>query len=63
MGCECSTTDVLNIVIEVQGTRKAKVLTTVKSECQDTSDGCQVTYTVTNDASADANVSSRSVAG
>jgi hypothetical protein len=63
VGCECSTTDVLNIVIEVNGTRKAKVLTTVKSECQDTSNGCKVTYTVTNDASADANVSSLSVAG
>lgn len=63
MGCECSTTDVLNFVIEVNGTQKAKVLVTVKSECQETSDGCQVTYTITNDASADTNVSTFSVAG
>jgi hypothetical protein len=63
MNCECSTTDVLNFVIDVNGTQKAKVLVTVKSECQETSDGCQVTYTVTNDASADTNVSALSVAG
>jgi hypothetical protein len=63
MSCECSTTDVLNFVIDVNGTQKAKVLVTVKSECQETSDGCQVTYTVTNDASADTNVSALSVAG
>jgi hypothetical protein len=50
-------------VTDVNGTQKAKVLVTVKSECQETSDGCRVTYTVTNDASADTNVSALSVAG
>ena len=50
-------------MIAIGGTRKAKVLVTVRSECQETSDGCQVTYTVTNDASADTNVRSLSVAG
>jgi hypothetical protein len=63
MSCECSTTDVLDFVTDVNGTHKAKVLVTVKSECEETSDGCRVTYTVTNDASADTNVSSLSVAG
>jgi hypothetical protein len=63
MTCECSTTDVLSFVTDVNGAQKAKVLVTVKSECQETSDGCQVTYTVTNDASANTNVESLSVAG
>jgi hypothetical protein len=63
MSCECSTTDVLNIVTEVAGAVKAKILVTVKSECQETSDGCQVTYTVINDASANTNVDSLTVAG
>ena len=63
MSCECSTTDVLNFVTDVNGTQKVKVLTMVESECHETSDGCRVTYTVTNDASADTNVSSLSVAG
>lgn len=61
MGCECSTEDVLNFVVAINGTQKAKVFVTVKSECRESSDGCQVTYTVTNDASADTNVSSISV--
>ena len=63
MACECSTTDVLNIVTEVSGTAKLKVFVTVSSECQETSGGCQVTYTVTNDASANTNVGSLTVAG
>lgn len=63
MGCECSTTDVLNFVIDINGTQKVNVLVTVKSECQETDDGCRVTYTVTNDASANTNVSSLFVAG
>jgi hypothetical protein len=63
MSCKCSTTDVLNFVTEINGTQSTKVLVTVKSECHKTSGGCQVTYTVTNDASANTNVSSLSVAG
>jgi hypothetical protein len=63
MSCKCSITDVLNFVTEVNGTQKTKVLVTVKSECQETSEGCRVTYTVTNDVSANTNVSSLSVAG
>jgi len=64
MACQCSTTDVLDFVIQVAGTQKAKVLVTVKSECQETDgDACQVTYAVTNDASANTNVTSLTVAG
>ena len=63
MSCKCSTTDVLHFVTQVNGTLKTKVFVTVKSECKKTSDGCQVTYTVTNDKSANTNVSSLSVAG
>jgi hypothetical protein len=50
-------------VTDVNGTQKAKVFATVKLECQETSNGCRVTYTVANDASADTNVSGLSVAG
>jgi hypothetical protein len=60
---EFSITDVLNIGTEVNGTQRAKFLVTVKSECQETSDGCQVIYTVINDAPADTNVDSLTVAG
>lgn len=63
MSCECSTTDILNFVTDVTGTQKTKALVTVKSECRETTEGCQVTYTVINDASADTNVSALSVAG
>jgi hypothetical protein len=63
MACQCLTTDVLNFVTEVAGTQKAKVFVTVKSECSETSEGCRVTYTVTNNASADTNVTSLTVAG
>jgi hypothetical protein len=55
--------DVLSIVTEDNGAQKTKVLVTVKSECHETSGGCQVTYTVTNDASANTNVESLSVGG
>ena len=63
MSCKCSITDVLNFATQVNGTQKTRVFVTVKSECHETSDGCQVTYTVTNDKSANTNVSSLSVAG
>ena len=63
MRCKCSITDVLNFATQVNGTQKTRVFVTVKSECHETSDGCQVTYTVTNDKSANTNVSSLSVAG
>jgi len=65
MSCKCSITDVLNIVTDVNGVEKTRVLVTVKSECQKPPRGigCRVTYTVTNDASANTNVSALSVAG
>jgi hypothetical protein len=63
VSCKCSVTDVLNFATQVNGTQKTRVFVTVKSECHETSDGCQVTYTVTNDKSANTNVSSLSVAG
>jgi hypothetical protein len=63
VSCKCSITDVLNFATQVNGTQKTRVFVTVKSECHETSDGCQVTYTVTNDKSANTNVSSLSVAG
>lgn len=58
-----SATDVLNFETRINGTQKVKVLVTVKSEYQKTKNGSQVTYTVTNDKSANTNVSWLSVAG
>jgi hypothetical protein len=55
--------DVVDFVIDVNGTKKVRVLVTVTSECRETDDGCQVTYTVANDASADTNIAALSVGG
>ena len=63
MACECLTTDVLRFTTEVAGTPKAKVFVTVKSECREVDGQCAVIYTVTNDASADTNVTALTVAG
>jgi hypothetical protein len=62
MACQCSTTDTLSFATEIAGVQLSKVHVTVTSECQETSEGCQVTYTVTN-LSLSAAVASLTVAG
>ena len=63
MGDHCRTVDVLDFTTEVAGTQKVRVLVTIESECLEASGVHQIVYTVTNDATANTNVSSLSVAG
>lgn len=62
MAGECSRTDVLHFTTEV-GTQKARVFVTVRSECLEVDGEGQVVYSVINDASANTNVTSLTVAG
>jgi len=63
VACECSTTDVLHFTTEVAGTQKARVFVTVKSECREIDGECVAVYTVINEASANTNATSLTVAG
>jgi len=63
MACACSTTDVLHFTTQVGATQKARVFVTVRSECQEIKGECRAVYSVINDASANTNVTSLTVAG
>lgn len=63
VACECLTTDVLRFNTEIGGAQKARVFVTVRSECREIEDQCTVVYTVSNDATANTNVTSLTVAG